>query len=55
MFTYSQYWKNNDIENHFKKYARKWRLANFSLLTSIGNIFRKALARSSKCYKYKEL
>ena len=24
--TYSQYWKNNDIEMHFKEYARKWRL-----------------------------
>ena len=44
--------KNNDIENHFKKYAQKWRLGNASLLTSI---FRKALGRSSKCYKYKEL
>ena len=54
MFTYSQYWKNNDIEKHFKKYAQKWRLGNVSLLTSIRNIFRKDLARSSKCYNYKE-
>ena len=22
MFTYSQYWKNNDIEKHFKKYTQ---------------------------------
>ena len=38
MFTYSQYWKNNDIEKHFKKYAQKRRLGNVSLLTSIRNI-----------------
>ena len=23
LFTYSQYWKNNDIEKHFKKYAQE--------------------------------
>ena len=55
MFAYSQYWKNNDIEKYFKKYAQKWRLGNVSLLTSIRNIFRRALERSSKSYKYKEL
>ena len=54
-FTYSQYWKNHDIEKHFKKYAQKWRFGNVNLFTSIRNIFRKALRRSSKCYKYKEL
>ena len=53
MFIYSQYWKNDDIEKHFKKYAQKLRLGNVSLLTSIKNIFKKALGRSSKCYKYK--
>ena len=55
MFTYSQYWKNNDIEKHFKKHAQKWRLDNVSLLTSIRNILKKALGRSSKCYEYNEL
>ena len=55
MFTYSEYWKNNDIEKRFKKYAQKWRLGSLSLLTSIKNIFRKVLGRSSRCYKYKEL
>ena len=53
MFIYSKYWKNDDIEKHFKKYAEKLRLGNVSLLTSIKNIFKKALGRSSKCYKYK--
>ena len=48
MFTYSQYWKNNDIEKHFKKYAQKWRLGNVSLLASVRNICRKALGRSSQ-------
>ena len=28
MFTYNQYWKNYEIEKHFKKYAQKWRLGN---------------------------
>ena len=55
MFTYNQYWKNNNIEKHFEKYAQKGRLGNVSLLTSMRNIFRKALGRSSKCYKCKEL
>ena len=47
--------KNNDTEKHFKKYIQKWRLGNANLLTSIRNIFRKVLGRSSKCHKYKEL
>ena len=31
MFTYSQYWKNNNIEKYFEKYAQKWRLGNVSV------------------------
>ena len=31
MSTSSQYWKNNDIEIHFKKYTRKWRLEDVSV------------------------
>ena len=54
MFTYSQYWKNNDIEKHFKKYAQKRRLGNVSVDVNKDH-FRKALGRSPKYYKYKEL
>ena len=42
MFTYSQYWKSNNIEKHFKKYAQKGRLGNNSLLTSVKNILKRA-------------
>ena len=31
MFTYSQYWKNKDIEIHFQKYARQLRLDDISV------------------------
>ena len=31
MFTYSQYWKKNDMQKDFKKYTQKWRFEDVSV------------------------
>ena len=49
MFTYNLYWKNNDIEKYFKKYAQKWHLGNVRLSRLIKNIFRNSLGCFFKC------
>ena len=44
MSTYSQYWKNKNIEMHFKKYVRKWRLKDVSvILVCLGTFLENAV------------
>ena len=44
MSTYSQYWKNKNIEMHFKKYVQKWRLEDVSvILVCLGTFLENAV------------
>ena len=50
MSAYRQYWKNNDIEMHLKKNARKWRLEGVLVrLICLGRFLQNAVSIKTCC------